>query len=64
MTDPMHAINYDAWKLASPDELDEPEVEPELCQHCAGIGWAPLYNNPPFLYGDCEWCDGTGEVLR
>lgn len=65
MTDPMQGINYDAWKLASPDEGDE-EPEPEACDVCAGIGWLPRIhtdehgNEMRDGYDACRECDGAG----
>lgn len=62
MSDPMRFANYDAWKLATPEVDEEPEAELEWCENCAGIGWAPLFADPPFVHAECQLCGGSGFV--
>jgi len=56
----MNIPGYDAWRLQSPPEYDDPETEE--CPDCDGTGHYLEDEHGPALV--CETCGGSGEVPR
>ena len=77
MTDDRWRATYDAWKLASPYDSDEPEpqTDPGECRTCRGSGViayrgschcaGPLPDPAPRGWNEatCPSCGGAGEIV-